>query len=247
MGLSADLITVIEKDLESLQKEEYKRPGIGVQNFIDQYGNIIARMQIDLGRLIDAGFEKEHSVKYIGLHEMLILLYGERHGTVAPESEKSQYVKKQMALALEDKKRLMLVVRHIYDVHKDSTVKNIIGKSKNGTGAIAVLTKILELVSLIRAYPETALQIRPGGIALDDHYCTMVTSRALELLKLRGYIVVRGVPRNIKVDRLNRIITLCIQAQTHIKKFAKAAFLNEFEYYKDNYCSITRKPAKTKK
>jgi hypothetical protein len=149
--------------------------------------------------------------------------------------------------ALEDKKRLLVVGRHIYDVHKDSTVKNVIGKSLNGTGAVAGLTKILELVSMIRAYPETALQIRPGGVAVDDLYCTMVTSRALELLKLRGYIVVRGVPKNSKVDRLNRIITLCIQAQTNIKKFAKAALLNEFGYYKDNYCSITRRSSKRSK
>jgi hypothetical protein len=247
MALSADLLQIIEKELETLQKEVYKRPGIAIENFIDQYGNIIARMQIDLGRLIEAGFDKENSVKYIGLHEMLILLYGERYGSVAPESEESQYVKKQMALALEDKKRLLVVARHIYDIHKDSTVKKVLGKSLNGTGAVAVLTKILELVSMVRAYPQTALQIRPGGVAVDDHYCTMVTSRALELLKLQGYIVVRGVPKNVKVDRLNRIITLCIQAQTNIKKFAKAAFLYEFAYYKNNYCSITRKPPKTKK
>ncbi|HEX2957505.1 MAG TPA: hypothetical protein VHO70_11780, partial [Chitinispirillaceae bacterium] len=205
------------------------------------------QMQIDLERLIQAGFEKECSVKYIGLQEMLVLLYGERHGTVAPESEKNQYVKKQMALALEDKKRIMIVGRHIYDVHKDSTVKAALGPGRNGKGAIAVLTKILELVSLIQAYPETALQIRPCGVAVDDHYCTMVTNRALELLKLRGYIVVRGVPKNVKVDRLNRIITLCIQAQTQIKKFAKAAFLDNFDYYKDNYCSITRRPPRRKK
>lgn len=246
MALSADLITTIEKELEALQEEDYKRPGIAVQNFIDQFGNIIARMQIDLGRLIEAGFEKECSGKYIGLHEMLVLLYGERHGSVTPESEESQYVKKQMALAIEDKKRLLVVVRHIYDIHKDSTVKKVIGKSLNGTGAVAVLTKILELVSMIRAYPETALQIRPGGVMVDEQYCTIVTNRALELLKLRGYIVVRGVPKNIKVDRLNRIITLCFQAQTHIKKFAKAAFIGEFDYYKNTYCCITRKPPKTK-
>jgi hypothetical protein len=247
MGLSADLITEIENELEPLQKVDYKRPGVATQKFIDQYGNIITRMQIDLERLIEAGFKNGDAVKYMGLHEMLIILYGERHGSVATESEENKYVKKQMELALEDKKRLMIVARHIYDVHKDSTVKKVIGPGSSGTGVIAVLTKILELVSLIRANSETALQIRPGGILVDDHYCTMVTVRALELLKLRGYIVVRGVPRNVKVDRLNRIITLCCDAKTHIKKFAKAAFLNEFDYYKDCYCSITRRPSRRKK
>jgi hypothetical protein len=247
MGLSADLITEIENELEPLKREDYKRPGIATQKFIDQYGNIIARMQIDLERLIDAGFKRECAVKYMGLYEMLIILYGERHSSGAPESEKNKYVKKQMALAMEDMKRLKVVARHIYDVHNDTMVKKVIGSSSSGTGAVAVLTKILELVSLIQANSETALQIRPGGILVDDHYCTMVTSRALELLKLRGYIVVRGVPRNVKVDRLDRIITLCCTAQTHIKKFAKAAFLNEFEYYKNSYCSITRRPSRRKK
>jgi hypothetical protein len=235
--LSDEQIAEIEEELISLQKKEYKRPGVAIQKFIDRYSSLIAQMQTDLNALVRAGFGKYDADKYIQLFNMLVQAYAQRGGVIVPESKKSKYFKEQMVLAAEDKKRLMVVARHIRDVHKTAEIKQVIVSKKNGSGVEGVLTKILELTALVQEYLDTALQIRPDGVVFDENCCTIVTDRALELLKLRGYVVVKGKPKNMLVDKQNRVITLCQKAQIHIKKYARAAFQNDFKYYKENYCS----------
>lgn len=43
------------------------------------------------------------------------------------------------------------------------------------------------------------------------------------------------------MDQLSRIITLCMNAISEIKKFASAAFFDNTEYYKTNYAVNARK------
>ena len=50
------------------------------------------------------------------------------------------------------------------------------------------------------------------------------------MLKLKGFVVKNGAPENITVDRQNRLITLCMDAISEIRRYA-------LDYYNSNYAS----------
>ena len=247
MSLSQESQGEIEIDLLSLDKKAFRRPGVGIKQFIDEFSRLIAQTETDIDTLTGAQFDRQCIVRYRNLLEMLILTYSKRHGTTTQTPERRELVKSQMKLAKADKRCLMIVANHICGKHPETAVKKMLHSTIKGRSAIATLSKIIELTTLVDQYPATASEICPAGKNIDIKFCTEANNRAFELLKSRGIVIEKGVPKNMLVDQLNRIITRCLEAQTHIKKYAYAAFINEPEYYTQNYCSKIRKKSKKEK
>ena len=68
--------------------------------------------------------------------------------------------------------------------------------------------------------------------------------KALGLIKLRGEVVADGDDSKEQVDRQNRLMTLCINAQREIKLFAEMAFYDDTERYNQFYASDARRREK---
>lgn len=160
---------------------------------------------------------------------------------ITPDSpEKRAKFDTQMAIAEMDRKRLGVVAAYVVEKSGDKKALRNYRYIAKGSGPIDTLTDNLGLSALVRQFPEMASQIKPGGQAVDAKYLDEATARAVELLAMSGYVMERGVPQNVAVDRQNRLLTLCMQAQSDIKKFAAAAFFDNIEYYNSNYASDIR-------
>ena len=139
-----------------------------------------------------------------------------------------------------DRKRLMVVAAFIAEMSSDKSAHRNYKEMVKGGGIVDTLCDNLAGVAMVGSYPELASQIKPGGFQVTASYCAEVSKRAIEMLKLKGFVVENGVPENITVDRQNRLITLCMDALTEIRRYARAAFFDDLDYYNSNYASAFR-------
>jgi hypothetical protein len=214
-----------------------------MNKFIGEFSGNLAQADEDRDILVASGFDQELMPKFRGLLEMLSLAYGERLGTTPESPEKRVAFNEGMALAEKDRRRLGVVGAHIAEKSGDPMARRSYRLIAKGSGYIDTLTDNLGLVALIKKYPEEAAEIKPGGVEISAAYMDEVVARAVELLQMRGIVVEKGVPKNVTVDRQNRLLTLCLNAQSYIKKYAYAAFFDNIEYYNSNYASAGGKPA----
>jgi hypothetical protein len=241
MAITPELMEKIDKEMLALTEDDYRRPGTSINKFIDDLSGNLAQANFDLIALANAGFDASNMPYYNALLEMLSLVHAERRGIVTDTPEKRAYFDKQIVEAELDKKRLMVVAGHIVEMTGSKKLQRNYRVIAEGSGYVDMLNDVLALVSMVLGYPKYSSQIKPGGVEITDAYCKDASNRAVELLLLKGYVVEHGVPQNKSVDWQNRIVTLCLRAQSDIKKFANAAFFEKLDYYNSNYASDSRR------
>jgi hypothetical protein len=237
MALTPELRAEIENEVSALNKRDFRRPGTSMNGFIDEYSGILAQAVKDQTALVAAGFDWSRMDKYNGYLEMLSQSYGERLGTTPVSPEMRVQFDVKLSLAQKDRRQLGIVASYIVEQTDNHDVRRNYRHIAQGSGTMDTLTDNLGLVAMIREFPQLASQIRPGGVLLDDPYLEAANIRAIELLRMKGIVVDRGVVANGTVDRQNRLLTLCLRARTEIRTFAAAAFFDDVEYYNRNYAS----------
>lgn len=235
MAVTPELAGQIEQELSGLQKSDIKRPGTSMNKFIDDFTTTLAQVEIDLEALVKAGFDASTLPRSRALLELLSLAYGERRGVTPEAAEKREYFDQQMTLATMDKKRLSVVCSHIAKNCGDKKTQQNYHAITLGSGIIDTLNDNLAMVAMIHENLQIASQVKPGGFTIDETYCNEVKERAVELLMLKGVVVNHGNPQNNIVDRQNRLLSLCMNVMSEIKRFAHAAFFDNLEYYSSNY------------
>ena len=241
MAVPEELKIVIENEAAALTKKQFRRPSMSINKFIGEFSALLAQADEDKEKLIVSGFNWSRMPLFTALFETLNLAYGERIGTMLEVPEKRALFDQNMALANSDRRRLGIVATHIVEKSKSRKAAQVYRYIAKGSGIVDTLTDNLGLVTLIREFAQIAFEIRPGGKEITPEYLDEVCSRALELLQLKGFVIEKGVPKNSAVDRQNRLLTLAMDAQSYIRKYAYAAFFEDIEYYNSNYASESRK------
>lgn len=241
MAISSELEKEIEKEAAGLRKKDYRRPSMTISKFLDEYGNNLAQAEKDNDALVAAGFNGSRMPKYRACFEMLSLAIGERIGAIPDTPEKRARFDEQMALAEKDRRMLAVVCSHIAERSSDKKAQQNYRMIAQGNSIIDTLTDNLALVALIKEFPQYAAEIKPGGVAVTKEYMEEAIKRAVDLLQMKGIVVEKGIPQNAAVDRQNRLLTLCVLAQADIRKFARAAFYDNSDYYIKNYASEIRR------
>ncbi len=239
--LTDELRRAIRGDMDALDPEDYLRFSSTVPDGLGELSSLLAQCTKDKGALVAAGFRWERMEKYEGYLEMLLLLHGERIASI-PESpeERAEYFS-LLEQAEDDRKVLRIVAHHILQETNDPKLLQIYRKVQSGAGMIDTMTDNVAFSVLIGRHMDLACEIRPGGREVTAEYLKDVTVRAKRLMRMRGLVVSDGVPRNEDVDNQNRIITLCMQAMSYIRRFARSAFYNDLDYYNSNYTKSTRR------
>jgi hypothetical protein len=240
MAVTPELAELIEQEISELKKSDLRRLGCGMNKFLEDFSKTLAQTETDMAALVSAGFNESHMPRSRALLELLSITYGERRGLAPDTAGKRAYFDRLMVLANLDRKRLSVVCSHIVKTCGDKKTKIKYRKIAKGSGIVNTLNANIALVSLIGEYPELSSQIKPGGFAIDPAYCNEVTSRSLELLKLKGVVVEHGAAPSATVYRQNRLLTLSLNAMSEIKKFAHAAFFDNQKYYNNNYATYSR-------
>lgn len=238
MALTPEMIKYIDTLAAELKERQFRRLNKGANKFIGEFSGNLSQVEIDLPALTSAGFDSSKLPLYKSLFEVLVATIGDRRGLAPNEPEKKAYFDQQMEKLELDRKRLIIVCGHIAEKCGDRVIASNYRKIvQEGSGKIDKMTDTVALNSIVRKYLKLASEIRPGGMLIDETYCDEAYARAFELLTMCGVSVVQGIPQSDLVDRQNRIVTLCLNAQSEIKKFAAAAFFDNIEYYNSHYAS----------
>jgi hypothetical protein len=238
MALTPEVEAVVEKMMARLNKEDFERSGLAQQKFLDYVLSTNAQMVTDRTSLVNAGFNDSNVELYLGMQEILMLTYGKRYGLSETPEQKVAFDEK-FSISEKDKMRMLIVAKHIVDKAGDPKITRNYKHIIKGDSIVDTLTDNLALGALIDKNQHIASEIKPGGIAIDTTYTANATKLAVELLAIKGFVVEKGTPVSAHVDRLNRIVTLCVRAVEDIRKFAEAAFFEDPEYFKKNYPAIT--------
>ncbi len=234
MALTPEVSQLIEKMIAEVKKDVYRRTGMSLNSFIDTFSSILAQLNKDEAKLVGAGFNPKNIPLYKGLFEVLTLTIGERRGTADNQGGRVNF-DQQYALAELDRKRLIVVANYIEEMLNDKTLTRQLKEIAKGSGILDTLCDNIALLPIVKNNPELAAQIKPGQFEITESYCDEVRKRAVELLEMKGFVVVQGIPQSATVDRQNRLLTLCMNAISDIKRYANAAFFDDSEYFNANY------------
>lgn len=243
MAVATAVLEQIEQQAAALRPEDYRRPGTSIVKFIGELSGLLAQTEEDLEELVAAGFERSNMTLYRGMLETLSLAHGERVVTAPETIEQRAKLNALTAEAETDRRRMAIVARHIADETGDPIVIGAVRRINKGSGALDNLVDVISLSALVRDHLDTASGIKPGGVLVDEQYVSDASARAIEVLQMRGYTVDNGVAKNAAVDRQNRLMTLCLNAQSQIKKYAYAAFFDRPDYYSANYATPSYRAA----
>jgi hypothetical protein len=241
MALSASLEQRIRSEMAALAPADFRKADTSIPIFIDFLSSFFATAEKDKAALIAAGLPADRLEYYPGLLEIGSITFGIRYGVATETPEQRLYFNTEYAKAQTDRRRMFIVVGHICDKVNDAALNKNYQYLKQGDSIADTLTDVLGCAPVITKYSTYASEIRPGGVLVDEAYCTAACDRAVALLKLKGFAVEKGIAPSSAVDQLSRIITLCMNAVSEIKKFASAAFFDNPDYYNTNYAVNARK------
>lgn len=245
MAISDALKKEIDIMMSNLSPADYRRPNSSMLQFIDNWSSLLAVTERDLTFLEAAGLPTGRLEYYKALFEMMTLIFGQRHGAKAESQDQKIFFDQEYRQVEIDRRRMVAVVSHILDSTDDKIIMREYKFITKGNNIIDSLNDVISLSTIIEQHLSIAAEVRPGGIVIDSEYCKSATDRALTLLKIKGLVVEKGMPESKMVDQLNRIVTLCVNAQREIKKFANLAFIDDPEHYDNNYVFSTSSLSKS--
>lgn len=242
--ISPELQAQIDREMEELSSKEYRSVQSSVDDFIGGYSTLLTQAQRDIGKLEAAGFPLEQMDKFRGYLDVLSDTNVERVVTLPQMSPERTDFNQRMNATLPYKVKLRMVTEHIRDVVGTDEIKKVYRLIAEGSGQVDDLQDIRRYISVIRTYPEIASEMRPGGVLMTPELLDTIDADAKSLLMDLG---ITDHPRSEAVDRQNRILTLCLNARTYLKKYAKAAFVDDPDYYDRYYADKAKKPAAEEK
>ncbi len=237
MTLTPELKQLIEQEMNGLTKDDYLRPGMSYDDFITEFSSLLAQEKEDEVPLTGAGFNASAMPKYYGYMDMIVQEHGARIVSELETKQSREEFDSKMPEAKKDKKLLMAVGRYVITRTEKREDKKVYDLVRKGRGDMDTLQDNITMASFLRKHKDLAQEVKPGGKSVDDKYLDSVEQKALGLIKLRGEVAADGDDSKEQVDRQNRLMTLCINAQREIKLFAEMAFYDDTERYNRFYAS----------
>ncbi len=233
MAPTPEMFEVIKQEI-SLVKE-IKEPGMGFDPFSGEYARYMAQMKIDKDALMIAAMketlmEKFNAYYYVLTNEHALRLVTE--GTGSPEL--IEFAEKYKFSTLY-RDSLLSVLQFIMDEIENTAIKAAYRKIMKGDGTQAKLNDVISLATLVEQYLDLAAEIKPGGVTIDKAYLDLVRAHTYEMLELHALVQSTAPDRSVHVATQNKLITLCLKAETKLKRYAKAAFVVNKDYYDEHY------------
>ncbi len=234
----------IDSEASALSPVQLRRPSMSIEQFITEHARILARAEKDKDILVAAKFNWSRKELFDYQLKYLLLANGERTRASLKAPETRARFDEEMSRVKTDFVIIREVVSFIVKNGNDPKLSSRLKKRVSGRGKLAILINTLDLVAIISEHETLAQKICPGGVEINAPYLQRLSERALSLLRMKGLDVIEGVPCNLAVDRVRKLITLCINAREEIKQFAHAAFINDLDHYYRYYADEVRRSRK---
>lgn len=239
MAISEELKKLIEQELFGLQESQIVRSGLSFNDFSKDYSILLGQVNVDRVPLEQAGFDFTLMAKYEAYLELLGIEHAKRVNAEGIQGPFKTEAEKRLPKAVDDRKLLLVVIRHIVNVLNTNEARAMYKMIMKGSGEYDTFHDVAAGVGFVRSYMDIASQIRPGGKVINEEFLKDAEDNVLGLLKLRGAVYSEGSETSTQLDRLNCLVTLCILASRRIKTFAEAAFVYDQEYYNQKYANLT--------
>jgi hypothetical protein len=233
MSISPELDKKIEDQMKGVTK--FQRPKGGIDLFLEVFPGYVGRAAVDKSALVGAGLDENKFEEYEGLSEKLSREHAVRVNADGSQNQSDVEYNKMFPSAEEDFKILISAARFAVKSTGSPEIKRVYSQIPKGSKDTEILSGTLALVEFCRQHPEIIAMVRPAGRTIDEAFLKMAENNALTLQKLKGAADNTEKQESISVDRQNRLITLCVQAQRQIKLFAEQAFLFNPDHYDKYY------------
>ncbi len=231
----------IENEITALTSNKFKRPSMKINEFMDEYSTLLSQATKDKNKLVAAKFDWTLMPKFELYLDHLLVAVGEAINARLATPE----IKKEYDVKLEELQFTIQVLKevgkHIISNPKNADVKSNFRKIVENSGKSRAATTAIDLIAFISEYPTEAAQTSPAGICVDERYLSEVKDLALTLIKINGSAMMGSRAISDIYSRQKRLLTLSINAAREIRRFAKIAFIDNKQYYKDCYESKVRR------
>ncbi|MDG5813934.1 hypothetical protein QA601_02505 [Chitinispirillales bacterium ANBcel5] len=232
---------LVEEEIEALFNKKLKRPSMSKKEFLEEYSVILNQAQKDKAELIGANFDWTLMPKFEVYLEFLLISVGEAQCAILATPELKKEYELNLKKLLINLSILKDVARHIISYPKNADVVSKYNRIVKNRGDAQAATTTIDLIAFIAEYPEEAAQVCPCGVRVDEKYLDDVRQRALTLINTKGSVLMGGRVVSEIYSRQKKLITLSMGAMQLIRRYAKTAFVNNRQYYKDHYVSKVRR------
>lgn len=237
MAISQELDDRIEKEMADLTASRYLRAGMAYNRFVKELTNLIAQAKEDKDLLIKTKFNPEEFSYYDACLEKLALEHAHRYTAEKTEKKVIQEFNEGMPIAKLNKKILMGMGRFVKRETNDKDAIHIYKYVQKGSGDVDTLNDNITMSQFGKRFFETASKISPGAQDITEEYLNKVENDAVHLLKLAGLADAASDEKKEEVDRMHRIVSLCVKIRSDIKFYAEMAFLSKPDHYSEHYAS----------
>lgn len=223
----------VEEELKGVTRDHKPQPNYDA--FADRLARVLAQAEVDKDKLIFANFNWEKKELYETRFTMLNEAHAKRVAAegkgYTPQNEFAEKVRKMEMYS----ETMVLRLQYISKETGDKTIDAALHEIRKGRSQRDIIRDVLALTSVVGEHLDFEGGVFPNGMNVNAEYLEMVATEAEALLHTAGDIKTVKSPRKILVERQRKLITLCQDAITDIKFFAKGAFNTNKQYYKDHY------------
>lgn len=230
---STATITLVNQEIDDLTK--LRTTGMSHFDFLKEMGRYVAQATMDKEELMSVGMPEELFVKCDAYVVMLFEANAKRD--VAEGKSSTAYDELIAGEPEMDLMRdiLLITLEYIILFGDDSEVKAAFKNCKKGKGRVGRLQNNLSFLTLIEPHLELLQGFTPAGQVIDQTYLDSCSQKLHHTIDLVAEHNASETVRGKAVQRLKKLSSLCLDAIDEIKLYAKAAFLQDKEYYKEKY------------
>ena len=237
MSIDKKLDDTIEQEMVKITPDNFLRTGMSFTDYTGELSDTIGQAKEDKTPLVEAGLDWKFVIMASAYLGKVVDEHGERVASEGIEAEVEEQFQELMPKAWAFKKIIMVILRFIIARTKDDKVKRSYKIIKKGYGNIDACNDIIAGACTIKHNIDYLSQVRPGGKEVTEKDLYDAKALAHKLIDMRGEVTAAADDGSFHVDRVNKLLTLCILAQREIKLFAEIAFFDNQEHYDKHYAS----------
>lgn len=233
MSVSNQSITSVRKEMEELQI--IKTPEEDIRKFTREFSRYVEQMKLDKLRLHMSGMPQEIYEKLITYDYLISRNVSDQSQFKLGEQKISPDFKSKMEKIGLYHNTLVIGIQFVIYETNDDTIRRAFTRLRRGDRHVDLLRECVGYASLIEEYLNVAENIRPGGTVIDQTYINHVRNAAVEMLESHGETLSAITDVSNLEDDQHRLVTLCMNGLEKLKMYARAAFLQDREYFKKHY------------
>lgn len=202
---------------------------------MNRMGRYLGQAEIDKDALILANYNWERLIRLYVIQKVINETHAKRVAVEGKGSTPSEQFHVLLKRIKDYNKVLTIVLDYVRKRTDDHGLEITADKIKRGTTQMDIVRDVSSLTEVLKEHLELAAGITPGGKVVNEEYLNTAYAEAQEALALDGLADQSESERSQLVDLQHRLLLLSMAAIDELKEFARAAFYQDLNYYREHY------------